>query len=109
MNQQSPHVKQMRPLIWLLGAAVAQLIAYWYPSHVAQRYPSPDGDGRYFVLPAVVFGAGLIAVVTCFCLLRRIWDYKGLINGGIILVAGWAALVALTPPCLLMWRILTGQ
>src|SRR5262245_6595241 len=96
---------RLRPLGWLLSSAAAQFVAYWYPWEVARANPSPDGDGRYFVSPTIVFGAAAVGAVSVLILLRRIGGYSRTSRPGVLLVACMAAIVALLPACLLLWKM----
>jgi hypothetical protein len=93
---------RLRPIVWLLAAAAAQVIAFWYPAYVANRHPSSDNDGRYFVLPEIVFAAAVVAIFSLFILLRRIRCHSKLSTAGFGGLALAACAIALWPA----WRIL---
>ena len=98
----TPADNRLRPLAWLLAAAVAQVIAFWYPCYIANRYPSSDNDGRYFVLPEIVLVAAGIAILSLFVFLRRIRGHSKLSNAGLAGLALAACVIALWPA----WRIM---
>src|SRR6266850_8538936 len=93
---------RLRPVAWLLAAAAAQVIAFWYPAYVANRYPSSDHDGRYFVLPEIVFAAAVVAIFSVVILLRRLRGHSKLSIAGLAALAASACAIALWPA----WRIL---
>jgi hypothetical protein len=93
---------RLRPVVWLVAAAAAQVIAFWYPFYVANRYPSSDGDGRYFVLPEIVFGAASVAIVSVLFLFRRLGGHSRLSSAGAAAFAIAASAIALWPA----WRML---
>ena len=99
--------KRLRPLVWLLASAASQIIAWWYPSYVAQRYPYANGDSRYFVLPSVIFIAGVVAAVSVFLIARRLGGHSRLSSAGIVLLGAVAAAVALAPVGILAVRMLS--
>jgi len=88
--------------VWLLAAAAAQIIAFWYPFYVANRYPSSDRDGRHFILPEIVFAAAAVAIFSVVILLRRIRGHSKLSTAGLAGLALAASAIALWPA----WRIL---
>jgi len=94
---------RLRPLVWLLAAAAAQIIAFWYPFYVANRHPSSDRDGRYFVLPEIVFAAAAVAIFSLVILFRRVRGHSKLSTAGFAGLAFAACAIALWPA----WRILT--
>jgi hypothetical protein len=103
MNWSSTADNRLRPLVWLLAAATAQIIGFWYPFYVANRYPSSDHDGRYFVLPEIVFVAAGVAIFSVVILVRRIRGHSKLSSAGLAGLALTACAIALWP----VWRILT--
>ncbi|SRR6266581_6237591 len=94
--------KRLRPLAWLWASDAAQAVAFWYPYYVAHHYPSSDGDGRYFILPEIVFAAATVAVLSILILLRRVTGHSRLSSAGVVALATVAGVIALWP----LWRIL---
>src|SRR2546430_17071248 len=88
---------RLRPLVWVLAAATSQIIAFWYPFYVANRYPSSDRDGRYFILPEIVFVAAGVAIFSLIILLRRIRGHSMLSTAGLAVLAPAACAIALWP------------
>jgi cell division protein FtsW (lipid II flippase) len=93
---------RLRPLVWLLAAATAQIIAFWYPFYAANRYPSSDRDGRYFILPEIVFVAAGVAILSVVILFRRTRGHSKLSTVGLAGLALAACAIALWPA----WRIM---
>jgi hypothetical protein len=93
---------RLRPVVWLLATAAAQVIAFWYPAYIANRYPSSDHDGRYFVLQEIVFPAAAVAIFSVGILLGRIKGHSKLSTAGLAGVALTACAIAIWPA----WRIL---
>lgn len=100
---------RVRPLVWLSGSAAVQFIAYWYPAYVARRNPSADGDGRYFILPAVVIGAAAVAIAAGYLLMRRLGGHSRISTAGVSLLACIAAVFAFPPACILLWQLCTQR
>jgi hypothetical protein len=96
---------RFRPTVWLLAAAAAQVIAFWYPDYVANKYPSSDHDGRYFILPHAVFGAGFVAVASAIWLSRRLRRHSWLSSVGVVIVCSAAAIITLVPTVILFRRL----
>ena len=95
---------RLRPIIWMFAAACAQVIAFWYPYYVAHEYPSSDGDGRYFILPELVFGAGLLGLVCLFLLMYRLRGHSRSGNAAALLSVSIFAVIVLFPVVRLILR-----
>src|SRR5438045_1721180 len=93
---------RLRPLVLLLAAAAAQIIAFWYPFYLADHYPSSDRDGRYFILPGMVLVAAAVAIFSVLTLSTRVRGHSKLSTAGFAGLALAAAAIALWPA----WRIL---
>jgi hypothetical protein len=88
---------RIRPLIWLLASACAQIIAFWYPRYVAGKYPSPDHDGRYFIMPEIIVGVGVVAILSASALVWRLAGHFWLGNVFVLIVGAVGATIALFP------------
>lgn len=88
---------RLRPFMWLLASAGAQVITFWYPDYVAHKYPSPDS--RYFILPEVVLGVGVVAAVSLVLLLARLFRHSKTRSIAIAIIATVTGAVALIPIC----------
>src|SRR5207245_7997746 len=89
--------KRMGPIVWLLAAACAQGIAFWYPAYIANKYPSSDGDGRYFIVPEIVVGTGVVALACLVLLVRRLVGHSRTGNAAVLVFAVVVNVIALFP------------
>jgi FtsH-binding integral membrane protein len=90
---------RVRPLVWLLASAAAQIISFWYPTYVAAKNPSPDS--RYFILPEVIVCAAVVAVVMLVLLVTRTSGRSKIGSAAVFGVAGVLGCIALLP----VWRM----
>jgi hypothetical protein len=97
MHQALINDNRVRPVVWLLASAAAQVIAFWYPSYVAQKYPYTDGDSRYFLLPSLIFAGGLVAAASAFLIVRRLGGHSRLSSAGVVALSALASAIAIAP------------
>jgi hypothetical protein len=107
MHQALINDNRVRPVVWLLASAAAQVIAFWYPSYVAHKYPYTDGDSRYFLVPSLIFSAGLVAAGSALLVARRLGGHSRLSSAGVATLSALASAIAIVPSGIILLRMLS--